>query len=131
MHSSPLILGNDLRYMSDETVAIITNRDLIALDQDALGHTAEVVSHHKQTPQISSIQYYMIALYNVMYDCAGASDSWHAAAASLQQAAKQPKVAACSCVFQSGQHDGEDGSAALGPAANARGDDRMHVCGPP
>ena len=37
MMAAPLILGNDLTNMSDETLAIITNRDVIAIDQDPLG----------------------------------------------------------------------------------------------
>jgi alpha-galactosidase len=35
--AAPLLAGNDLRSMSPETVAILTNRDVIAVDQDALG----------------------------------------------------------------------------------------------
>ena len=37
MLSAPLMAGNDLRKMSPETAAILTNKDVIALDQDALG----------------------------------------------------------------------------------------------
>ena len=37
MMASPLILGNDVRNMSAETKAILTNRELIAIDQDVLG----------------------------------------------------------------------------------------------
>ena len=37
MMASPLILGNDLRDISKETLAIITNKDVIAIDQDPLG----------------------------------------------------------------------------------------------
>lgn len=37
MMAAPLILGNDLTNMSAETLAIITNRDVIAIDQDPLG----------------------------------------------------------------------------------------------
>lgn len=37
MMASPLLLGNDIRSMSPETLAIITNRELIAIDQDTLG----------------------------------------------------------------------------------------------
>lgn len=37
MMASPLILGNDIRNMSEETKAILTNREMIAIDQDALG----------------------------------------------------------------------------------------------
>ncbi len=40
MFSAPLMLGCDLRDMSPETMAIIMNRDLIALDQDSLGKQA-------------------------------------------------------------------------------------------
>lgn len=34
--ASPLLVGNDLSQMSDATAAILTNLDVIALDQDAL-----------------------------------------------------------------------------------------------
>ena len=37
MMAAPLILGNDLTNMSEETLAIITNKDAIAIDQDPLG----------------------------------------------------------------------------------------------
>ena len=37
MLASPLILGNDLRNMSDATRRIILNKEMIAIDQDPLG----------------------------------------------------------------------------------------------
>ena len=37
MMASPLILGNDLRHMSDATQRIILNKEMIAIDQDRLG----------------------------------------------------------------------------------------------
>lgn len=37
MMAAPLILGNDLTNMSAETLSIITNRELIAINQDPLG----------------------------------------------------------------------------------------------
>ncbi|TDP02374.1 glycoside hydrolase family 27 protein [Flavobacterium sp. 245] len=37
MLSSPLFTGNDYRKMSKETLAILTNKDLIAINQDKLG----------------------------------------------------------------------------------------------
>lgn len=37
MMASPLILGNDLRNMSEATRAIIMNKEMIAVDQDPLG----------------------------------------------------------------------------------------------
>ena len=35
--SAPLLAGNDLRSMSDATRQILTNADVIAVDQDAMG----------------------------------------------------------------------------------------------
>jgi alpha-galactosidase len=40
MLAAPLMAGNDLRAMSEETRVILTNRDVIAIDQDALGREA-------------------------------------------------------------------------------------------
>jgi len=37
MMDSPLILGNDLRNMNDSTRLTLTNKDIIALNQDTLG----------------------------------------------------------------------------------------------
>jgi alpha-galactosidase len=37
MLAAPLIAGNDLRAMNKQTVDILTNKDVIAIDQDALG----------------------------------------------------------------------------------------------
>ncbi len=36
MLNSPLLAGNDLRHMSQQTVEILTNKEVIALNQDAL-----------------------------------------------------------------------------------------------
>ena len=37
MLAAPLISGNDLRKMSSQTTAILTNKEVIAVDQDSLG----------------------------------------------------------------------------------------------
>jgi alpha-galactosidase len=37
MIAAPLIAGNDLRNMSNETKAVLTKKDVIAVDQDSLG----------------------------------------------------------------------------------------------
>jgi alpha-galactosidase len=37
MHASPLIMGNDLRSASKETIDILTNKEIIAINQDTLG----------------------------------------------------------------------------------------------
>lgn len=38
--NSPLLLGNDLRTISKETLDLVTNREVIALNQDKLGYQA-------------------------------------------------------------------------------------------
>ncbi|MBR4219292.1 MAG: alpha-galactosidase [Bacteroidales bacterium] len=43
--SSPLILGCDLTYISPQTLEIVTNPELIAVNQDRLGLQAHVVQH--------------------------------------------------------------------------------------
>jgi alpha-galactosidase len=40
MLAAPLLAGNDLPNMKPEVKAILTNRDVIAIDQDRLGHEA-------------------------------------------------------------------------------------------
>jgi alpha-galactosidase len=37
MTAAPLITGNDLRSVKKETIAILTNKEMIAVDQDSLG----------------------------------------------------------------------------------------------
>ena len=43
MMCAPLILGNDLRNISDDVLKIVKNPDLIAINQDALGIPAKRV----------------------------------------------------------------------------------------
>lgn len=40
MLAAPLLAGNDLRTMTPEILAILTNREVIAIDQDSLGRPA-------------------------------------------------------------------------------------------
>ena len=42
--AAPLIAGNDLSQMTPDTLAILTNKDAIAIDQDALGKQGNRVS---------------------------------------------------------------------------------------
>lgn len=37
MLAAPLIAGNDIRNMTEETISILTNKEVIAVDQDSLG----------------------------------------------------------------------------------------------
>ena len=41
MMAAPLILGNDIRSMTDDILKIVTNKELIAIDQDSLGKAAK------------------------------------------------------------------------------------------
>lgn len=41
MMAAPLILGNDVRKMSDEILKLVTNKHLIAINQDVLGKQAK------------------------------------------------------------------------------------------
>ncbi len=43
MMAAPLIAGNDVAHMSAETRGILLNKDVIAVDQDALGHAGRRV----------------------------------------------------------------------------------------
>ncbi len=47
--SSPLLLGCDVAYIPEETMDIITNKELIAVNQDPLGLQAHVVQHNDET----------------------------------------------------------------------------------
>lgn len=47
--SSPLLLGCDIEYIPEETMRIITNPELIAVNQDPLGLQAHVVQHEGDT----------------------------------------------------------------------------------
>ena len=47
--SSPLLLGCDIEYIPEETMKIITNPELIAINQDRLGLQAHVIQHVGET----------------------------------------------------------------------------------
>jgi alpha-galactosidase len=49
MLAAPLIAGNDLRSMADEIKQILTNREVIAIDQDKLGKQGFRVSKEGRT----------------------------------------------------------------------------------
>ncbi|MGI4020340.1 MAG: glycoside hydrolase family 27 protein [Janthinobacterium lividum] len=52
MIASPLIMGNDLRSVSKETLAILTNKEAIAVNQDALGMQGRLVDEPSPGLQI-------------------------------------------------------------------------------
>jgi hypothetical protein len=71
MIASPLILGNDLRSISKETLAIVTNKEAIAISQDVLGIQGKLL--YEQSPglqiwvkklQSKNNRKYAVALFN-------------------------------------------------------------------
>ncbi|HET7612515.1 MAG TPA: glycoside hydrolase family 27 protein [Gemmatimonadaceae bacterium] len=54
MQAAPLIAGNDLRTMSPETKSILTNAEVIAVDQDSLGAQGTLVSSGPPERQVWS-----------------------------------------------------------------------------
>jgi alpha-galactosidase len=54
MQAAPLIAGNDLRTMSAETKSILTNAEVIAVDQDSLGAQGTLVSSGPPDRQVWS-----------------------------------------------------------------------------
>jgi alpha-galactosidase len=49
MLAAPLLAGNDLRNMTDETKSILMNRDVIAIDQDPDGKPLKQISEPNAT----------------------------------------------------------------------------------
>ena len=51
MMNSPLMIGCDLREMSEETLGILTNRDLIAINQDIEGRAPYYIGSNPEEPR--------------------------------------------------------------------------------
>jgi alpha-galactosidase len=49
MLAAPLLAGNDLRTMTDETKEILLNKEVIAIDQDRAGHQGHRVAQDGET----------------------------------------------------------------------------------
>ena len=81
MMAAPLIAGNDLREMSDEIREILTNEEVIAVDQDPLGVQGKVVLDRGYGAQVwakpladGSVA---VALFNQREGEMEGSISWH------------------------------------------------------
>ncbi len=73
MMAAPLLIGTDLRVASAETLALLTNRELIAIDQDPLGKQGSVVASRGSTMVLDkplASGEHAIALYNSSDDLA-------------------------------------------------------------
>jgi alpha-galactosidase len=65
--AAPLIIGTDLRIATEETLSILSNREIIAIDQDPLGIQGTVVSNDAGVMVLAKrlvTGEYAVALYN-------------------------------------------------------------------
>ena len=81
MLAAPLIAGNDIRSMSSTTTAILTNPDVVAVDQDPLGTQATLVATPGSNLQVWSKQIAgtnarAVALFNRSSASASISVTW-------------------------------------------------------
>jgi len=79
MLAAPLLAGNDLRSMNPEILSILTNREVIAIDQDKLGKQAKRVwqSHDQEIwtrPLAGGAQ--AVAFFNRAPDTANVTVKW-------------------------------------------------------
>jgi len=72
MMTSPLLAGNDLRKMSKQTIDILTNKELIAINQDKACRQAERISNDNQVElwvkPLSSKKVKAVAIFNRSVD---------------------------------------------------------------
>ncbi|MEO8904600.1 MAG: glycoside hydrolase family 27 protein [Polyangiaceae bacterium] len=80
MLAAPLIAGNDITKMSAATKAILTNTDVIAVNQDPLGKQATVVatsgSNQVWAKKLSGTNAYAVALFNRSSSAASMTVQW-------------------------------------------------------
>lgn len=80
MLAAPLIAGNDITKMSAATKAILTNVDVIAVNQDPLGKQATVVatsgSNQVWAKKLSGTNAYAVALFNRSSSAASMTVQW-------------------------------------------------------
>ena len=78
--AAPLIAGNDLRDMSDETLAILTNPEVIAVNQDPLGIQGTPISESIElevwAKQLEGDDTYAMILFNRTESEADISVTW-------------------------------------------------------
>ncbi len=83
MLAAPLIAGNDLRTMSPATTAILTNRDVIAIDQDPAGSPVKRISPSQSTELILTRPLadgsHAVGLFNLADHPQSITVNWHAA----------------------------------------------------
>ena len=91
MLAAPLLAGNDLRTMSDETKSILMNPEVIAIDQDPLANPVKMISQAGQAVVLArplKDHSMAVGLFNRGDQPAEISVSWSA----LNLNTKKPKV---------------------------------------
>jgi len=99
MQASPLILGNDVRYMTDAIRNIITNSEIIALNQDALGHRARIA--YQSDPHARTLTIFVKNLASQRVPRAASLFNRGEAPASMaltRDMLQLPEDAACACL---------------------------------
>jgi alpha-galactosidase len=71
--AAPLLAGNDIRTMSDVTKSILLNKEVIAVDQDALGKQASPVKSNKLETWVKPLSDGSVAVGVVNLDTAPAT----------------------------------------------------------
>jgi alpha-galactosidase len=71
--AAPLLAGNDIRTMSDVTKSILLNKEVIAIDQDALGKQASPVKDGKMETWVKPLSDGSVAVGVVNLDTAPAT----------------------------------------------------------
>jgi len=78
--AAPLILGNDLTNMSAQTLAIIANAEVIAVDQDPLGKQGTPISTSTTlevwSKPLAASKSYAVALFNRTGAAANITVTW-------------------------------------------------------
>jgi alpha-galactosidase len=78
--AAPLILGNDLANMSSTTLTLLSNAEVIAVDQDPLGKQGGPISESTTlevwAKELSGANSHAVALFNRTADAANITVTW-------------------------------------------------------
>jgi alpha-galactosidase len=78
--AAPLILGNDLTNMTSQTIAILSNAEVIAIDQDPLGKQGTPISASTTlevwSKPLTAPKSYAVALFNRTAAAANITVTW-------------------------------------------------------
>jgi alpha-galactosidase len=88
--AAPLIAGNDLRDMDDATIEILTNTEVIAVNQDPLGIQGTPISESTTlevwAKELTGNDTYAVILFNRTEDAADITVTWDSLGLSTDSA---------------------------------------------